>query len=396
MYLKFTADKIFTVSNNEAFQNKVIITNKEGKILAIDDSSNHAPEEVKQLKGWIVPGFVNAHCHLELSHMKSKVNTGTGLLQFIEEVITTRAATEEFIQECISNAEQEMINNGIVAVGDISNTTDTFVQKQKGNLYYYSFVEFFDMFQADRTQATYNQYKAVYDAMTINDKNQIACVPHAPYSVSKKLFELLQHEHQNEVKTISIHNQETPSENEFLQHNTGALLSFYNKMNLNTKDLFPINQNSIYYALQYLLPKHRNLFVHNTQTSETDIEAAHQTLGKNQVFWCTCPNANLYIENSLPNYQKFLKTNATVCIGTDSLTSNWQLSIFEEMKTILKYQSYLDFETILNWATINGAKALGLDNEIGTIEIGKTSTLVLIDNIENNKITQNSTSKKII
>jgi cytosine/adenosine deaminase-related metal-dependent hydrolase len=96
----------------------------------------------------------------------------------------------------------------------------------------------------------------------------------------------------------------------------------------------------------------------------------------NQVFWASCPNANLYIENSLPDYSVFLDTNAKVTLGTDSLTSNWQLSIWEEIKTIQKYASYAPLETIIRWATINGAQALGYEDRLGSIEVGKTPGLV--------------------
>jgi cytosine/adenosine deaminase-related metal-dependent hydrolase len=145
-----------------------------------------------------------------------------------------------------------------------------------------------------------------------------------------------------------------------------------------------------------LQKENRNLFVHNTLTTKEDIENAHLQLSKEKVFWATCPNANLYIENCLPNYKNFIETNAQVCIGTDSLTSNWQLSILEEMKTILKYQSYVDFETVLTWATINGAKALGFADSLGTVEIGKTPGLVLIKKMEDGKLTNQSKSKKIV
>jgi cytosine/adenosine deaminase-related metal-dependent hydrolase len=96
-------------------------------------------------------------------------------------------------------------------------------------------------------------------------------------------------------------------------------------------------------------------------------------------YWVTCPNANLYIENMLPNYRNFLDTNARVCIGTDSLTSNWQLSVLEEMKTISKFQSYVPFETILRWATLNGAEALGFDDEFGSFETGKKPGINLLN-----------------
>jgi cytosine/adenosine deaminase-related metal-dependent hydrolase len=119
------------------------------------------------------------------------------------------------------------------------------------------------------------------------------------------------------------------------------------------------------------------LFVHNTTTTKADIEAAQ--IWNPKVYWASCPNANLYIENRLPNYQSFLDSNAKVTLGTDSLTSNWQLSIIDEVLAIQKYCSYVPLEVCLQWATINGAEALSYDDFLGSITIGKQPGLVNID-----------------
>jgi len=257
------------------------------------------------------------------------------------------------------------------------------------------------MFQKANTPSTIQQYNAVYDSLCVTDKNKKSKVPHAPYSVSRELFEYLQRHCEQSAAistkpTISIHNQETLSENELFLHKTGELIAFYDRLGMDTAPIPHLKQPSIYYALDYLQPFHKTLFVHNTLSTVADIHAAHHKLGKENVFWATCPNANLYIENRLPNYKNFVETEAQVCIGTDSLTSNWQLNILEEMKTILKYQSYLSFEGVLTWATLNGAKALGFDAVLGSIEVHKMPGLVWIDNIENGMLTNQSSSKRII
>ena len=95
---------------------------------------------------------------------------------------------------------------------------------------------------------------------------------------------------------------------------------------------------------------------------------------------CREPIANLYIENRLPNYRYFLDSGARVTLGTDSLTSNWQLSILEEMKTIARFQSYVPFEALLRWATLNGAEALGFADTLGSLEPGKTPGLLWLEN----------------
>ncbi|MBK9793509.1 MAG: amidohydrolase family protein [Sphingobacteriales bacterium] len=397
MVSKISAHTIYPVSSSP-IENGVIVMDENGKIIAIDTLENHDKTEIEFFDGVIVPGFINAHCHLELSHLNGVAQTGTGLIDFISQVIKNRNHSPEIIQEAIEREEKNMIDSGIVAVGDISNTTDTFAQKRKENLFYYTFVEYFDLFQESNTDNILQQYNAVFNALTETSKNKKSKVPHAPYSVSRKLFNVIASEAKQSVKskTISIHNQETPPENELFLNKTGDFISFYERIGFDTKDIPKLEKPSVYYALEYLQKENRNLFVHNTLSTKEDIKSAHQKIGKENVFWATCPNANLYIENSLPNYKNFLETNAQVCIGTDSLTSNWQLSILEEMKTILKYQSYVDFETVLTWATVNGAKALGFADSLGTIEIGKTPGLVLIKNMENGKLTNNSKSKKIV
>ena len=80
-----------------------------------------------------------------------------------------------------------------------------------------------------------------------------------------------------------------------------------------------------------------------------------------------------------------MDTNARMTIGTDSLTSNWQLSIIEEMKTIQRFQSYVPLDILLKWATLNGAEALGFEDRLGSLEVGKTPGLALLS-IENGKI----------
>ncbi len=393
MYRKISADYIYPVTS-ERIENGVVVLDDQGVILEISSAEKYDSVEVEKYDGVIIPGMVNTHCHLELSHMVEKIPTGTGLLQFIENVVKQRGAEEEWIQECIRNADSYMYENGIVAVGDISNKTDTFPVKRNSKLKYYTFVENFDFLQNERTQSTFDMYKKVYDDLEENGKLRKSMSPHAPYSVTPKLFELLNLLNQSERKTISIHNQETPPENELFLQGTGAFQKFFQDFNMSLESFNSTGKTSIHYALQYLDPKHKTLFVHNTLTNKEDVKAAQEALS--ETFWATCPNANLYIENRMPDYKVFLDTNATVTIGTDSLTSNWQLSILEEMKSILRYQSYLTFDDVLRWGTINGAKALSWDDELGSIEAGKKPGLVLIENIQNGKILhRNSTSRRI-
>jgi aminodeoxyfutalosine deaminase len=379
---KITADWVYPIAS-EPIKNGVVILDNNGKILAVDQRKNHDLASLDIRKGTITPGFINTHCHLELSHMKGMVATGTTLIPFITGVVTKRAAAEKVILKAIEKAENDMLKSGIVAVGDISNVPDTFAQKAKGRLRYYTFIEMFDFLQEQNTDAEFEKYRAVFEALPLAEGSRKSVVPHAPYSVSRKLFKKINDLNAKSSITVSIHNQETQPEQDLFLHGAGGFYDFYGKFGISLDSFVAPQETAIHYALKNMDPSIRSLFVHNTLTSKADIEAAQNW--SSNVYWATCPNANLYIENRLPNYQNFLDTNARMTIGTDSLTSNWQLSIIEEMKTIQRFQSYVPLDILLKWATLNGAEALGFADTLGSLEVGKTPGLALLD-IQNGQI----------
>ena len=388
---KLSADYVCPVTS-AAIAHGVVVLNEEGTILAIDDPSVHDPTSIEFFPGVMVPGFINTHCHLELSHMIGKVDTGTGLIPFLQQVVAFRDFPMETILGAIEQADQAMYEAGIVAVGDISNKADTVPTKEKSAIQYYTFVEMFDFLQDHQTSSFFDDFYKAYVEQAAGGHNRKSVAPHAPYTVSPTLFERINTLNGTGV-TVSIHNQETIHENDLFYSKTGAFLDFYKHFGFSLDHFESIGQSSIHYAMAHLNPQNRHLFVHNTMTNEADIRAAQEWC--DEVYWATCPNANLYIENRMPNYQFFLNANAKVTIGTDSLTSNWQLSILEEMKTIARYQSYIDFQTLLKWATINGAEALGFANRLGSLEVGKTPGINLLAMDWEQGLQQDTTVRKL-
>ena len=369
-----SADFVFPI-NGEMIPNGVVVINGE-TIEKVTTKSELGAVDIEHFKGIILPGFINTHCHLELSHMKGLTQTGTKLIPFISNVVKLRNFDDAIIQAGIKKWDEAMYASGIQAVGDISNKIDTAAQKKISPIRYYTFVEMFDFMQAPLFEPTVANYRAVFADQARGEGNKKSFVPHAPYSVSKELFEFINKANPDKA-TISLHNQETLDENALFEDGSGGFEDFYKGFGFNLDGFEPIGKGSIYYALEYMQPKARNLFVHNTLSSEQDIAAAHAW--SDNVYWATCPNANLYIENRLPYYRNFLNQNAKMTIGTDSIMSNWNLSIWEEIKTIKKYQSYVPLTDIFTWATLNGAEALGYENEIGSIEVGKQPGLIHID-----------------
>ncbi|MEZ4910752.1 MAG: amidohydrolase family protein [Saprospiraceae bacterium] len=378
--IKIHAD---TIHNGYQFiENSVLLVDRSGKILLLDDYEKHDSSSILHLEGIVCPGFINTHCHLELSHMKGKVDTGTGLIPFIQKVVSQRNHDITQIHDAIQLADTEMFENGIVAVGDISNTSDTVEVKNHSPISYFTFVEMFDFLSPSHTSKIIEQYEAVYNSFSSSVKNKISKVPHAPYSVSKGLFSYL-NDANPDGSIISIHNQETKEENDMFVNGNKVFLDFFSNFGITDSTFSITGKSAIHTILKNVKSTLTPLLVHNTNTSESDIIAANQYFDK--VFWVTCPNANLYIENSLPCYKYFINQNALMTIGTDSLTSNWKLSIWDEICTLRKYASHIPLEKTIRWATLNGAMALGMDDTLGSFDINKTPGIVHIDHHNNVK-----------
>ncbi len=365
---KLTADCIYTPEG--VFESdKAIVVSELGEILALVPRQEYSSSEIEHYKGALIPGFINAHCHLELSHLKGCIATGTGLIPFITQVVKMRDFPKEQILRAIAEADAEMYANGIQAVGDISNQVDSFETKKLSPILYYTFVELFDFLQGSRASEFAAPYLKVYEEAPFENGNRKSLVPHAPYSVSKELHQLIVEANRGVKRTVSLHNQETKAENELFLNQSGPFLQFFKDFGFSIDHFNQKGLSSLLYALENMDPFHRTLLVHNTMSTPDDVTNA-LAWGK-EVYWVTCPNANLYIENRLPNYQALLSTDAVFALGTDSLSSNWKLSIWSEIQTLLRYNSYLKLEDLIQWGTLNGAKALGMEGELGSFEVGK-------------------------
>jgi cytosine/adenosine deaminase-related metal-dependent hydrolase len=389
MYQKFQASQIFT--GTELLEDQlVLITQKDGTIEALV-GIEEAGEDIQSFEGIISPGFVNAHCHLELSHMKGIIPAHSGLQEFVKQIVGLRKVEDGIIQQAIISAEDEMYHNGIVAVGDICNTLDTLTIKQKHKLAYYSFVELYDL-DPTRSDDKINAGLKMQEAFEQNCV-RASLVPHAPYSVSFNLWKLLSNYFG--THTITMHNQETMDENEFFENKSGSFLGMYERTKVSLDFFEATGLSSLQSVLPYFKKAARSILVHNSFTSASDIKAVQKQMPNS--FWCLCPNANQYIEETMPPIELLRANGAEIVIGTDSYASNWSLNILDELKTIQKYNPSIPLAEMLGWATINGAAALQMDKVLGSFEKGKKPGVVLIEGVNSNGQLQNtSISKRII
>ncbi len=395
MYRKFTADHIFT-GYEILKEPSVVITDSSGTIIDLVNTLD-AGGGIEAFTGLISPGFVNAHCHLELSHLKGRISEKTGLVDFVQQVMSNRSTGYDQQLEAMVEAEVKMYQTGIVAVGDICNSSDSIPAKKQSKLLWHNFIEVsgFVGEAAHKRLAEMEMVSKQFENELPTHKTTFS--PHAPYSVSKNLFHLLNEDTAGQL--ITIHNQECTEEDMLYLRKAGGFLALYKNVGIDIASFEPTGKSSFQSWLPYFDQQQSIILVHNTYTSASDMEFLSQLSGRAKTVFslCLCINANQYIEQKNPPIQMLMNSNCNMVIGTDSLASNQQLNILEEIKAIqLSAIPIIPLPTLLQWATINGAKALQLDHMVGSFEKGKTPGIVLIENIEQFQLTQQSTARRIV
>lgn len=361
---------------------KVLITDAAGRVEALVPETE-AGEDVQRLEGILTPGLINCHCHLELSHLKDVIPPHTGLIDFLCSVVTKRGFAAEVIQEAIAAAEQEMYRGGIVAVGDIGNTADTAQVKQQSRIRWQNFVEVLG-FTDERAAENMQHYQQV--AATLQTAlaaaavpHRTSLVPHAPYSISPQTFRMINDATAGAI--ISLHNQEHPAEDALYRTGGGPYLDFFRIFGMETSPFPVTGLSSIRSCLPYFNKQQTIFLVHNTYMSPEDVQWANEyaTAHHLKLVYCICANANRYIENRLPPVAQLAEAGCHLVLGTDSYSSNWQLSIASEMQTLLQH-THLSKEQVLQMATRNGARALRWQDALGSFQPGLQPGVVLVAN----------------
>ncbi|MBI5219654.1 MAG: amidohydrolase family protein [Bacteroidia bacterium] len=393
---KISANYIFPI-NREPLHNGILIIDDNGFITDIEDTGGKLKdsEKLEFYNGILVPGFVNAHCHLELSHMKGIIPRQKGIDGFVDGIVNYRQGyTEEYLRS-IESGDRQMIAEGIVAVGDVSNTNHTFKKKQQSKIAYHTFIEIFN-FDERKAEKTFNKGYEFFKKITGTFLLPASIVPHAPHTVSKSLLSLIKNHAEKTGNIISYHNQESEAENELFLRKSGKLYRKLKEQGFDYTDWEPSGLTSLKTIGPLLPAKNRTLLIHNTVSKEEDIEFASGYF--TDLYWVFCPNSNLYIENTLPDIPLFIKKKQKITIGTDSLASNDRLSILEELKTVNKAFPQIPLSEIIKWATRNGAEALGFDDKLGSFETGKKPGINLIENadLQNLKLTEKSSVKVLL
>jgi len=389
---RFSAQHILT-NTGPPLKRAVITTDDEGIITGIERNNGNLEESgsISFYNGVIIPGFVNCHSHLELSHMKGRIPEKKGLSDFIMQIRNFRNAAGDYIKESALIADCDLFDNGVQLCADICNTDYTFEIKKKSRVRYINLIEAFGV---DPCKAGIRMDE-IFFVKEAAEKAGLPWyfVPHSVYSVSIPLFRALKEKTKNNIIT-SIHFMETEGEELFLKGRTGPLIESYRITGLLPDTLqSPLNHTDA--ILNEITRSGNIILVHNTFA---DSKTISEVLKRDNTYWCLCPGSNRYIEGRIPPVEMMIMLGCEIVIGTDSLASNKKLCILSELKILQEQIPSLGLEELVSWATINGAKALGEDQNYGKIEPGMKPGLLLLQDVDlqNFKLLPESTVTRLI
>ena len=368
----------YTLYNGELERNIVVEVDDLGTITnilrcdAIDSMAS-----VEFFPGILIPGMVNCHCHLELSYLKGAIAEGEGYGGFARSIgaVRNNFTTEERIRSA-RVADAQMWEEGVEAVADIANDDLVMEVKTQSKIEYHTLFEFFGLNNRD--------VEPHFDLANRYPRSFVT--PHSTYSVQDEPFRQICARNSS---LLSIHLLESDAE-EGLYHGRGSLHEWYQRMGWESD--FLKYESPAGRVAGCIDRKCRVLLVHNTRATAEDIAAVERHT-KNGT-WVLCPESNRFISNDRPPVELLRKSGVAIAVGTDSLASTRSLSMIDNLRLLGNHP----LKELLTWATLNGAKALGIDAMKGAIEIGKRPGLVVIEgaDLHNLCLTPESVAHRII
>lgn len=345
----------------------------------IDIGEGTIPPEAICLEGLLCPGFINTHCHLELSHLKGEIPPHSGMSGFIRQVLKHRdTASPETRIKAMHEACAEMKAEGIVAVGDICNESISLEVKKNSGLLWRNFIELSGL-DPNRAGEIYRRGEKTKGQLEVSGKSSLS--PHAPYSLSDELMKSLINDEVSAL--LSIHMMESEDEIQFCKYKTGPLQELFSELKLPI-DKFQAHpaQSPLDTFLVNLGSQRRLLLIHATEFTAKEITRVKNLT--QQVWIGLCPSANYYINQKYPPLGALVEAGIQLCVGTDSLASNTRLSMLHELYRLQALLPKSSLIHLLEWACLNGAKVLELDNRLGSLSIGKKPGLNLIRDYDRN------------
>jgi len=305
--------------------------------------------------GVLMPPLVNAHLHLELSALKKSLPFDRGFKAWVKLLLEKRDAMgREQLMKAAKNSIQDLLASGILYAGDISTlgiTRQVFEDSALNGVFFHEFLG-----------------SDIPDVVTRKGESvSFSVAGHAPHTSSPQLLLALKKNAASKTLPFSIHVAESDDESEFIRDKKGEWADFLSVRGIDFSSWDLGLKTPVSYVDDMGLLDASTLAVHLLNVNEKDMDL----IARSNTKVCLCPRSNWNLHKKLPNIELMIHKGIQPALGTDSLASCASLSIFDEMAFVQKKYPALSPETIVAMGTLNGAKALGVDDVTGTLSKGK-------------------------
>lgn len=327
-----------------------------------------AGESVELGHGVLLPGLVNAHCHVELSHLAGAAPGAQGFSAWVAGLVARRAGeTREELRAAAATALQALAAAGTVAVGDVSNRLEHLDLFEPAGLRAVVFHELlaWDPARAGEVARAADERLA---ALPARAGVSVRLAAHAPHSVSPALFAALQ----ERGGPAAVHLAESPDESRFLRSGDGPWREFLDRR-LGPVPFDPPGLSPVRYLDSLGVLRRGLLAVHAAQAGREDC----RLLAQRGVRVALCPRSNLALGVGLPPVEALLEAGVELCLGSDSLASAPSLDVLDDLRLLRREFPALPVHRLVEMATRDGARALGLD-DLGTLEPGRRAALAFL------------------
>jgi 5-methylthioadenosine/S-adenosylhomocysteine deaminase len=320
----------------------------------------------------ILPGFVNAHAHLELTLFHGLL----GNLSFTDWIarlvrMKYQRGTRDALRASARLGAVEMLRAGITAVGEVMDIGTGWEAMLEFGLQGVAYQEVFGPAEpaADEALRGLRQKVERYRPQE-SGTQRVGVSPHAPYTVSKTLYERVRDYARHERLPMTAHIAESRDETSFVRDGAGPFAESHRKRGI---DVVPRGCSPVAYLDRLGLLGPDMLLVHAIETDAQDLARIRETGS----FVVHCPKSNAYLGHGVASVAAMQAQGIPVSLGTDSVASNEAFDMFAEMRAVVEQQR-LSSGDVLRMATIEGARALGLEKELGSLEAGKRADFVVV------------------
>ena len=347
-----------------------------GRITGIgDQGSGIGDHGIRDLGNLVLlPGLINAHIHLELSWLRGRVPPAARFTDWVKRLVAARGGVERAddpgVLAPLRAAIRELQASGTVAVGDISNSLASPDPMHAAGLDGVVFHELLGF--NERDGAVIERTRAARAAA----RGRVSLAPHAPYSTSPELFRAIRASvDASACRITSVHLGESPEETELLATGTGPWRGMLELIGVWRDDWAIPGRGPVEYLDGLGVLDGQTLVVHGVQFDDAAL-ARLVALGVTLV---TCPRSNQWVGVGVPPLERFYRSGVAVAVGTDSLASVEDLNLFSELKAMRRIAPGVPAAKLLESATLIGARALGLDSELGSLTPGKRAEILAIE-----------------